>query len=96
MPSIINRFNRDEDFTSIQELQAGATRLLERANRNGTYYRVLKNNKPVGVLLSNTAWEDFLEDLEALSSPNYKRSIALAKRQKKRLTVAQVKKHLGL
>ena len=94
MPAIFRHFNRDEDFTSIQEVQAGVTRLLERANRSGTYYRVLKNNRPVGVLLSNDAWEDFLEDMEALARPSYKRSIALARRQKKRLTVEQVRKHL--
>ncbi len=96
MPSIFHRFNRDEDFTSIQEVQAGVTRLLDRANRSGTYYRVLKNNKPVGVLLSNDAWEDFLEDMEALASQQYKKTIAVARKQKKRYTIEQVKKHLGL
>ena len=95
MASLFHRFNRDEDFTSIQELQAGVTRLLERADRSGKYYRVLKNNKPVGVLLSNDAWEDFLEDLEALTSPRYQRTIARARKQKP-ISWATAKKMLGV
>ncbi len=88
-------FQHDEDFTSIQEVQGGVTRLLERANRSGKYYRVLKNNKPVGVLLTNSAWEDFLEDMEALASEKYKKTIAIARKQKS-VPVAKVKKMLGL
>lgn len=91
----MHKFSYIEDFTSIQELQAGATKLLERAGKRGAYYRVLKNNRPIGVLLPNEAWEDFLEDMEALTSVTYQRSIAIARKQKS-IPIAKVKKMLGL
>jgi len=61
----------DEKFTSIQEAQAGLAKLLASAEKTGDFYRVLKNNKPVGVLLPNKTWEALIEDLEALSSKRY-------------------------
>ena len=86
----------DEKFTSIQEAQSGLYKLLESAKETGRFYRVLKNNKPVGVLLPNKTWESLMEDLEALSSKKYIESIRKARVSDKRYTSSQIKKKLGL
>ena len=85
----------DEKFTSIQEAQAGLYRLLESAQKAGRFYRVLKNNKPAGVLLPNKTWESLMEDLEALSSKKYIESIRKARASGKRYSSSQIKKKLG-
>lgn len=92
MPQLIT----SEDFTSIQKAQAGLTKVFKKAERNGKFVRVLRNNEPVGVLVPNLMWESFLEDLEALSSPNYLKRIAESRADKVRYSSAQVKKMLGM
>lgn len=86
----------DEKFTNIQRAQAGLTKLFEKARKSGSFYRVMRNDKPLGVLVPQELWESYLEDLEALSSPNYLARIAKSRKQKKRFTMEQVKKELGL
>lgn len=86
----------DEKFTSIQEAQAGLTKLLTRAEKEDGFYRVLKNNKPVGVLLPNKTWESLLEDLEALGSKKYLTKISKARAEKKTVSSSQVKKELKI
>lgn len=88
-------FLLDEKFTSVQEAQAGLTKLLVKAQSEGFYYRLLRNNKPLGILLPNVVWEDLLEDLEALSSQKYLEKIAKARRSKRSYTAKEVKKTLG-
>ncbi len=82
----------DEKFTNIQRAQAGLTRLFEEARKTMSFYRVMKNDKPLGVLVPNEMWEDFLEDIEALSSPQYLARIAKARREKGGITMEQLKK----
>ncbi|MBL7078287.1 type II toxin-antitoxin system Phd/YefM family antitoxin [Candidatus Shapirobacteria bacterium] len=86
----------NEEFTSIQEAQAGLTSLLARASKKKNFYRVMRNNKPVGVLIPDDLWLSFLEDLEALSSPAYLKSIERARRSKKRYSAKEVKKALDI
>ncbi|MBI3559771.1 hypothetical protein HY087_01415 [Candidatus Gottesmanbacteria bacterium] len=86
----------DEKFTNIQRAQAGLTRLFKEAKKSMSFFRVMKGDKPLGVLVPNEMWEDFLEDLEALSSPAYLARIAKSRRQKKRYTMEEIKKELGL
>jgi len=85
----------DEEFTSIQEAQAGLSRLFDRASKKGNFYRVMRNNKSLGVLIPDNLWESFLEDLEALSSPAYLRSIEEARKSKKLYSAKEVEKILG-
>ncbi|MFC1727813.1 hypothetical protein ACFL0Y_04785 [Patescibacteria group bacterium] len=85
-----------EDFTSIQEAQAGLTRLFNLAKKKGKFYRVMKNNRPLGVLIPDRIWESFLEDLEALSSDAYLNDIKKARLTKKHYSSTEVKKELGL
>ncbi|MBI2483931.1 type II toxin-antitoxin system Phd/YefM family antitoxin [Candidatus Uhrbacteria bacterium] len=91
-----HRFFQKEDFASIQEIQAGTSKILEKAERNESFIRVLKNSKPIGVLMSNEAFDNLIEDLCALSSPRYLARVAQARKEKKRYSLAEVKKRLGL
>ena len=74
---------RDEKFTNIQKAQAGLTKLFEEARKTMSFYRVMKNDKPLGVLVPNEMWDDFVEDMEAMSSPRYLASIKKARKQKR-------------
>lgn len=86
----------DEKFTNIQRAQAGLTKLFEKARKSMSFYRVMKNDKPLGVLVPQELWEDFLEDMEALSSPSYLADIAKSRKSRKRYTMEQIKKELGI
>lgn len=86
----------DEDFTSVQKVQAGVSKILKKAEKAGKFVRILRNNEPVGVLVPNRVWESFLEDLEALSSETYIKRIAESRADKVRYSSAEVKKMLGI
>lgn len=85
-----------EDFTSVQKVQAGVTKIFKKAEKDGKFVRVMRNNRPVGVLVPNQVWESFLEDLEALSSENYLKRIAKSRADKKIYTLEEVRKQIGL
>jgi PHD/YefM family antitoxin component YafN of YafNO toxin-antitoxin module len=86
----------DEDFTSVQKAQAGLTKVFKKAEKDGKFVRVMRNNEAIGVLVPNRVWESFLEDLEALSSETYLKRIAQSRASKKRYSMEEVKKELGL
>ena len=86
----------DEDFTSVQKAQAGLTKVFKKAEKDGKFVRVMRNNEAIGVLVPNNVWESFLEDLEALSSETYLKRIAKSRADKVRYSSVQVKKMLGL
>ena len=86
----------DEKFTNIQKAQAGLTRLFAEAEKSLSFYTVLKNDKPLGALVPRRMWESLLEDLEALSSPNYRKMIARSRADKRRYSAEEVKKRLGM
>ncbi len=85
-----------EKFTNIQKAQAGLTRLFIDAKKTSSYYRVLKSDQPMGVLIPEALWKSLTEDLEALSSHSYRARIAKARGQKKLIAAHQVKKALGI
>jgi len=85
-----------EDFASVQEAQAGITRLFAKAKSKGKFVRVMRNQEPLGVLIPNNIWESFVEDLEALSSPNYLKSIKEARKDKKVYSSEEVDRILGI
>ena len=84
-----------EDFASVQEAQAGITKLFKKAANKGKFIRILRNQKPLGVLIPNNVWESLLEDFEASMSKTYKKDIAEARRSKKRYSSEEVKKMIG-
>ncbi|MCX8009288.1 MAG: hypothetical protein N3A54_06370 [Patescibacteria group bacterium] len=87
---------RNEKFANIQRAQSGLAKLLQEAAQTSSFYRVLRNDKPLGVLIPNNLWEDILEDLEAVSSPLYLSRIKKSRRSKKRYSLTEVKQELGV
>lgn len=81
---------------SVQQVQAGVTRLLKKAAKKKRFYRVMRNQDPMGVLIPNELWEEWVEDLEAVGSEGYKRRIREARASKKWYSSDEVKKELGL
>lgn len=90
---MIQQLINDQKFINVQGAQAGLTRLFADADKTGTFYTVLKNDQPLGILMSKRRWDSLSEDLEALSSPNYKRRIAES-RKSKRVSASEIRKLL--
>lgn len=87
---------QQEEFTSVQEAQAGISRLFRKARALKKFYRVMRNREPLGVLVPNDLWMSLIEDLEALSSPQYLSEIDKARKDKGRITPREAKQRLGL
>jgi len=81
-----------EDFASVQEAQAGITKLFKKASKKEKFIRIMRNQEPLGVLVPNNVWESFLEDLEAGMSENYKKDIKESRASKKWYSSDEVKK----
>ena len=92
---MIQQLINDEKFTNIQKAQAGLTRLFADADKTLSFYRVMKNDEALGVLVPNRMWQSIVEDIEALSSPSYLLRIKKARAEKKRYSSDEVKKMLG-
>lgn len=88
---MIQQLINDEKFTNIQRAQAGLARLFADAEKSLSFYTVLRNDEPLGALIPRKMWESLLEDLEALSSPNYRRKIAES-RKSKRVPASRIRK----
>ncbi len=86
----------DEKFTNIQTAQAGLTKLFQNAKEESAFYRVMRNDEPLGVLLPENMWQSITEDIEALSSPNFREKIKQARVSKKRYSAKQVKEELKI
>lgn len=93
---MLKQLINDEKFTNIQKAQAGLTRIFLNAKKTASFYRVMKNDQPLGVLIPDNLWQSFIEDLEALSSPSYRLRIEKARKEKKAISLSQLKKHLNL
>jgi len=92
---MIHQLINDEKFTNIQKAQAGLTKLFTQAKEKSWFYRVLKNDEPLGVIIPEDMWLSLTEDLEALSSSTYRTRIAKA-RKEKRFSLDEVKAKLSL
>jgi len=82
----------DERFANIQKAQAGLTKLFTEAEKCGNFYTVLRNDQPLGVLVPRKMWSSLIEDLEALSSPNFRKKIARARSFKKRVKAESIRR----
>lgn len=91
-----NQLITQEEFTSVQKVQAGVSRLFRKAAKKKRFYRVMCNQKPLGVLIPDDLWRSLIEDLEALSSPSYRTSIAESRKDKRKISAAKAKKRLGI
>lgn len=93
---MIKQLITDERFANIQKAQAGLTKLFANAEKGGNFYTVLRNDQPLGVLIPKGMWGSLVEDLEALSSPNFRKKIARARFSKNRINKESIKKITGL
>lgn len=93
---MIQQLINDEKFTNIQKAQAGLTRLFLHAQNTSSFYRVLKNDKSLGVLVPEKMWMSLIEDLEALSSPAYRTRIKRARKDRKTISSSELKKQLRI
>lgn len=93
---MIQQLINDEKFTNIQRAQAGLSKLFADAAKTGSFYRVLRNDEPMGVLIPESLWSNLTEDLEALSSVRYRARIASARASKKRTGIRSLKKILNI
>lgn len=87
---------QQEEFASVQEVQAGISRILAGAEQRGSFIRVIKNSQPIGVLMPNSVFENLAEDILALGSPSYLLNVYKARKEKKRYSSKEVKKLLGV
>lgn len=85
-----------EDFTSVQEAQAGITKLFMKASKNNRFYRVMRNKKPLGVLIPDNLWFSLIEDLEAFSSLSYREEIKQSRKDPVQISSKEAKKKLGI
>lgn len=90
---MIQQLINDELFTNIQRAQADLTKLFLEAEKRETFYRVMKNDQSLDVLVPETLWRSLTEDLEALSSPIYRARIARA-RSSTRISARDIRKGL--
>jgi len=96
---MIQQLINDEKFTNVQTAQAGLTKLFDKASKGKHFYRLMKNDTPLGVLIPNDLWEDITEEMELLSSPTYLKIIQEARDEVRRgqtFNLVEVKKQLGL
>ncbi len=87
-----------ESFTNVQQAQAGLTKLFRQAEKNRQFFRVMRNDEALGVLIPDSLWLDWLEDIEALKSESLKQRVSTARGESSRdlVTSKQLKKQLGL
>jgi PHD/YefM family antitoxin component YafN of YafNO toxin-antitoxin module len=91
-----NQLITQEVFASVQEAQAGITKLFKKASKKGKFVRILRNQEPLGVLIPNNVWESLLEDLEASMSQRYRKDIAESRKAKKLISADEAKRRLGI
>jgi len=70
-----------QKIISTRNFQSQFAKMVKNAEEQGIYYNVVKNGDSIGVFLPIHFWESLLEDMEALSSPNYLKSIKEARAQ---------------
>lgn len=91
-----NQLITQQGFASVQEAQAGISRLFNKAKTAGRFFTVLRNQQPLGVLIPQEMWEEIIEDFEALSSQKYLSQIKKSRKDTSRVSAKKVKKDLGL
>lgn len=88
---MISQLINDEKFTNIQKAQAGLTRLFLDARKSLSFYRVMRNDESLGVLVPDNLWMNITEDIEALSSPHYRKKIEESRKSPRRYTASEIK-----
>lgn len=81
---------QNENVVNIKELQKSPSRYLRGLTR------IQRGNKTLGYFLDQASFSDLIEDLEAVKSKSFIKSIASARASKNKLTLDQAKKRYGL
>jgi len=81
---------KTEEVVNIKELQKSPSRYLQGLTR------ILRGKKTLGYFLDEDTFSDLVEDMEAMSSPNYLKSILRARKSKKFTSLDKVKKMYGI
>lgn len=88
---MIQQLIGDQKFANIQRAQAGLAKLFLDAEKTKSFYTVLRNDEQLGVLLPRKIWLSLVEDLEAMSSLNYRKRIADS-RKSGRVSASEIRK----
>ena len=81
---------KKEHVVNVKELQKSPSRHLKGITR------ILRGKKTLGHFLDEEAFDNLLEDLEALSSPNFLKSIRKARKSKTFISLEELEKRYGL
>jgi PHD/YefM family antitoxin component YafN of YafNO toxin-antitoxin module len=73
-----------QKIISTRNFQSQFARMLKNAEDQGIFYNIVRNGESVGVFVPIDFWENLLEDMEALTSPSYIKSIAESRAQYER------------
>jgi PHD/YefM family antitoxin component YafN of YafNO toxin-antitoxin module len=75
----------NQKFVSVAELQAGTAKLLALAEKQRSFYKVMKNNKPIGTLVPENVWNALITQLHLLSSKEFVKDINKATLEKEQI-----------
>ena len=81
---------KNESIINIKELQKSPSRHLQGVTR------ILRGKATLGYFFAEDVFSDLIEDMEAMSSPNYLKSIMKARQNKKLTSLSQVEKKYGI
>lgn len=81
---------KNEEVVNIKELQKSPSRYLQGLTR------ILRGKKTLGYFLDENTFSQLVEDMEAISSPNYLKSIQKARKSKKLISLSDVEKKYGI
>ncbi len=81
---------RNEEVINIKELQKSPSRYLQGLTR------ILRGKKTLGYFLDEDIFSNLVEDMEAISSPNYLESILKTRKSKKLTSLSKVEKMYGV
>ncbi len=81
---------QNEGVVNIKELQKSPSRYLKGLTR------ILRGKETLGYFITGAVFDDLIEDMEAMSSPNYLKSIDRARGSNKSTSLSDVAKKYGV
>lgn len=81
---------QNEGVVNIKELQKSPSRHLQNITR------ILRGKETLGYFLTEDIFDDLIEDMEAMSSVDYLKSIIRSRRSKKLISLSKVAKKYGI
>ena len=82
------QLTRNNTFVSIREVQTSPTRALD------GFKILLNNGKMQGIYIPQEMLDEYMEDLEAMSSPEYINLIKKARKETKHIPAKKVREKL--